>query len=287
MLEIATSQNHGGPRHVTPSPSVSLSSQSDLSQPSGSYAVCGTPTSSIHTLAHPPLQMYDDSMADMSSDVSGNVTPRNALAGGGDVENANQNCFPPVLGPRHSEQPFSQEIRINRELPPFPSSRCPSLGSSTRGQRSGPSSTLTARLLTPPSPELQLLPMAPSRPRAFHRTRTVPGDQEEQEDWEHLSESGSWGSEWEDGEITPPETVGEAEAGAHKLCHPVEPDVGLVKLKLNEGGVRLNENPVSLNEGGVRLNEDPVRLASNPVISQRRRVNLSSEHMDPTYLTPV
>ena len=292
MLEAVTSHDHRGPRHATPSCSFNLTDQSDFSAPSGSYALCDTPSLSIYSLDHPPLQNNDVTMTDMSPDVSGHVTPRNVLVGESDVEYANQNCFSPEQGPRHSEQQFSQETNMNRELLPFPLSGCPPLARSTLGQNSRPFSPLNVQMLsatsrnerhplTPPSTALRLLPMAPSPPRDFQRTHSVPGDQEEQEEWEEwvqLSESESGGSSWEDGEITPPETVSEIEAGAQKLHHLNELDVSRDKL---------NDDPVGLGDEGVRLNEGPVRLDLNPVIIQRGRVNLSNQHNDPTYLTQV
>ena len=64
-----------------------------------------------------------------------------------------------------------------------------------------------------------------------------------------------------------PETVREADAAAHERHH------------LDEGRVRMDE-------GCVRMDEGPVRLGEGPVVVQERRVHLSDQHIDPTYLTP-
>ena len=301
LLEAVTSQNGRGPRHVTPSLSLSWLSQSDHTVPSGSYALCNTPSSSIHALPHRPLQNQNVTVAKRSRDVGGHVTPRNVLVGDVDVEDADQTVFSPVWGPRHSEQPFSPVDNTQRRLPPlFPSCSPPLAGSSRdrKSRRFSPPKVHISpttprkerRPLIPPSPELQRLPMEPSPPRAFPRTRAVPGDEEA--DWEELSESGSWGSNRESEGMIPPDTVGEAEAGAHELCHLYESDVTYVRrneggVRLNEGGVRLNEGGIRLNEGGGKLNEGSVRLDVSPVSVQEGLSGVFGLHVDPTYLNPV
>ena len=280
------SQNRGGPRHVTPSTSFSFLRQSGGSAPSGSYAECVTSASSISTLAHPPLQNRDATVAEISRDVSGLVTHRNDVIDGGDVtEDAHQNPVSSVRGPRDREQPLSKGSDLKRQVAPCSPHCSPPLTRSTWDRKPRPVSPLHVHIspvtsrnqrrpLSPTSPTLQRLPKAPSPPRDCYRARAVPGEEEEEEDGEQSSESGSWGSSWEEeeGEVVAfPETAREAEAGALERNH-----LGV----LEESPVRLQESPVSLQESAVRLDSGPVSIRGG-------QVRLSDQHVDPTYLSPV
>ena len=256
LLEVVTSQNRGGPRHVTPSISFGSLRESGGSAPSGSYAECVTSASSISTLAHPLLQNRGVAGAKISRDVSRHVTHRNDVVDGGDVtEDANQNPFSPVCGSRHREQPLSKGSDLKRQVAPcFPHCSSP-LARSTWERKPRPVSPLHVHISpvtlrnqrrprSPPSPTLQRLPKAPRPPRDCYRARAVPGEEEEEEDGEQSSESGSWGSSWEEEVVASPETAREAEAGALERNH-----LGV----LEESPVRLQESPVSLQESAVRL----------------------------------
>ena len=266
LLEVVTSQNRGGPRHVTPSTSFSALRQSGGNAPSGSYAECDTSASSISTLAHPLFQNRGVAGAEISRDVSGHVTRRNDVVDGGDVtEDAYQSSVSPVCGPRHREEPLSKGSGLKRQVAPCSPHCSPPLARSTWDRKPRP--------VSPPSPTLQSLPKAPSPPRDCYRARAVPGQDEEEEDGEQSSESGSRGSSWEEEEevVACPETAREAEAGA---------------LDGNHLGV-LEESPVRLQESPVSLQDSQVRLDSGPVSIRGGQVRLSDQHVDPTYFTPV
>ena len=285
LLEVVTSQNRGGPRHVTPSTSFSALRQSGGNAPSGSYAECDTSASSISTLAHPLFQNRGVAGAEISRDVSGHVTRRNDVVDGGDVtEDAYQSPVSPVCGPRHREQPLSKGSGLKRQVAPCSPHCSPPLARSTWDRKPRPVSPLHVQIspvtsrnqrrsLSPPSPTLQRLPKAPSPPRDCYRARAVPGEEEEEEDGEQSSESGSRGSSWEEEEevVACPETAREAEAGA---------------LDGNHLGV-LEESPVRLQESPVSLQDSQVRLDSGPVSIRGGQVRLSDQHVDPTYFTPV
>ena len=266
LLEVVTSQTLGGTRHVTPPTTLGLTRHSLVSVHSGSYAECVTPTSSIRSLARPPLQNRDATVAVMSRDVSGHVTHRYDVVDGGDVtEDADQSPVSPVCGPRRREQPLSKGSGLKRQVAPRSPHCSPPLARSTWDRKPRP--------VSPPSPTLQSLPKAPSPPRDCYRARAVPGQDEEEEDGEQSSESGSRGSSWEEEEevVACPETAREAEAGA---------------LDGNHLGV-LEESPVRLQESPVSLQDSQVRLDSGPVSIRGGQVRLSDQHVDPTYFTPV
>ena len=266
LLEVVTSQTLGGTRHVTPPTTLGLTRHSLVSVHSGSYAECVTPTSSIRSLARPPLQNRDATVAVMSRDVSGHVTHRYDVVDGGDVtEDADQSPVSPVCGPRRREQPLSKGSGLKRQVAPCSPHCSPPLARSTWDRKPRP--------VSPPSPTLQSLPKAPSPPRDCYRARAVPGQDEEEEDGEQSSESGSRGSSWEEEEevVACPETAREAEAGA---------------LDGNHLGV-LEESPVRLQESPVSLQDSQVRLDSGPVSIRGGQVRLSDQHVDPTYFTPV
>ena len=326
LLEVVTSQTLGGTRHVTPPTTLGLTRHSLVSVHSGSYAECVTPTSSIRSLARPPLQNRDATVAVMSRDVSGHVTHRYDVVDGGDVtEDADQSPVSPVCGPRRREQPLSKGSGLKRQVAPCSPHCSPPLARSTWDRKPRPVSPLHVQIspvtsrnqrrsLSPPSPTLQRLPKAPSPPRDCYRARAVPGEEEEEEDGEQSSESGSWGSSWEEEEeveeeeeeeeevVASTETARETEAGVQEPYHP---DNGRVRLdecrvrldecpvrldecpvRMDEGRVRLDEVRVRLDEGRVRMDEGPVRPGEGPVIVQEGRVYLSDQHIDPTYLTP-
>ena len=263
--------NSRGDEHVTPSPPDS-SSHEGGSVPSGSYAECLTPTMSIFSVNVPPRDV------EWSDDVSGQATERNMLVDNyvSAVSDFNPNdCNRDVTYTNTAVASFMR--------PPAPLAVNPTpLWSCSVEQNHPPFSPPTTHIsplnfenvpspVSPPSPELQRLPIALFPPRDFCRTRPVPAEAEA--DVKQFSETQLWGGGrstdtvcgWKDGRGT---AERDPEGGGHEAC------------QLDQGPVRFNESAVRLDEGPVRYDEGTARTLWG-------RAGVLDRRDNPTYLTPV
>ena len=229
---------------------------------SGSYAECVTPTISFYNM--------HGSLSDVgcSGDVSRHATERNVVVNNEVGAASNSRC---IQNDASTDERTWSNTAVSRFVtgPPALLSTNPTpLPSCSIEQNSRRVSPITTQIpplnfenvpspVSPPSPELQRLPMAPSPPRDFCSTHPVPAEAEA--DVKQFSETQLWGGGWST------DTVCGWKDGR-----------GTAARGLEGGGHEASQ----LNEGPVRLDEGPMRFLLG-------RASVFDRYNDSTYLTTV